>query len=129
VFYIDGEIVYIGSTANLQQRMRTPWGKGRLTLKYAISKRYGDWLMREARLIGRLRPPHNVVGNPLAQRNQTGGITVLCRVTGQTMQPIVFEGAGGLRHDARQMNAAGCLHCSGGRHSVLGESGGGTGHA
>lgn len=74
VIYLDNELVYIGSTNNMFSRITrhvitqsfethqiaTPWGNGtRLTIKYKKSRRFGDWLMDEVRLIRRLRPRGN----------------------------------------------------------------------
>ena len=76
VIYFDGELKYIGSTNNLRNRFSghairygywkdliTPWRDFDLPvemiIKYAPSRRYGDWLMREARLIRRLQPAFN----------------------------------------------------------------------
>lgn len=75
--YFDGQLKYIGSTSDLRNRfsghafrygyaknLYTPWGSFGLStdirLKYSPSKKYGDWLMREARLIRRLQPEFNV---------------------------------------------------------------------
>lgn len=74
--YFDGELKYIGSTNNLRNRFSghairygygkdliTPWADFphtvRITLKFKESRRYGDWLMIEARLIRRLQPAFN----------------------------------------------------------------------
>lgn len=74
--YFDGSLRYIGSTNDLRNRFSghafrhsyaksfiTPWGEFDLplsiTIKYSASRRYGDWLMREARLIRRLKPVFN----------------------------------------------------------------------
>lgn len=74
--YIDGELVYIGQTANLRGRFQThhlrpgyarniitPWGdlpgSAKITAKAKPSRRYGDWAMIELRLIRRLRPRLN----------------------------------------------------------------------
>jgi hypothetical protein len=72
VVYLDGQLVYIGQTMNLFQRMFahgirlvggqviTPWGTGKeCVVKVSPFRRYGDWLMREARLIRRLQPRGN----------------------------------------------------------------------
>jgi excinuclease UvrABC nuclease subunit len=76
-FYINGELVYIGSTINLRSRMSgykfkevdgkmlTPWrkrveSKSVIEVKYKSSKFYGYWLMLEARLIKRLQPKFNI---------------------------------------------------------------------
>jgi excinuclease UvrABC nuclease subunit len=74
--YFDEELVYVGSTNDLRNRfsghafrhgygknIHTPWGEFPNTLKFNIkykpSVKYGDWLMREARLIRRLQPRFN----------------------------------------------------------------------
>lgn len=74
--YLDGVLRYIGSTSDLRNRFTghgfrhsygrtfiTPWGEFDLplsiTIKYSPSRRHGDWLMREARLIRRLKPSFN----------------------------------------------------------------------
>jgi len=76
--YIDGELVYIGQSVNLHLRLRkggicrrkytsthfTPWGEvsvGRFVLKVAYSRKYGDWAMRELRLLRRLKPKFNTI--------------------------------------------------------------------
>jgi excinuclease UvrABC nuclease subunit len=74
VLALDGEVVYVGQTLNLQARFyahrikhrkddswRTAWGDltGDLRLKVKFGQRYGDWCMREARLIDRLKPRFN----------------------------------------------------------------------
>ncbi len=80
--YIDGRLVYIGSSGNIYARLsiyrrachistqtepgpllQTPFGSGgSLTAKIKLSRRYGDWLMVEARLIRRLQPCANTLG-------------------------------------------------------------------
>jgi excinuclease UvrABC nuclease subunit len=74
--YFDGNLKYIGSTNNLRNRfsghafrygfakkLTTPWGvfdlPADIKLKYSPSQKYGDWLMREARLIRKLQPEFN----------------------------------------------------------------------
>jgi excinuclease UvrABC nuclease subunit len=76
VLYFDGELKYIGSTNNLRNRfsghairygygknLHTPWGDFsddvNILIKYKPSKKYGDWLMVEARLIKRIQPLFN----------------------------------------------------------------------
>lgn len=75
----DGVVQYVGSTRNLRARMagRLPvghttgrmedwwvqslWGDFKfLEFKVRYSTKYGDWAMRELRLIRRLRPLHNI---------------------------------------------------------------------
>lgn len=76
VVYINSELCYIGSTNNLRNRFSghafhwgyannfvTPWGEYcrpfEFSIKYSPSRKYGDWLMREARLIRRIQPAFN----------------------------------------------------------------------
>lgn len=76
VIYFDGQLKYIGSTNNLRNRFSghsirygyaknlvTPWGifdfPLSMVIKYKPSKKYGDWLMLEARLIRRVQPEFN----------------------------------------------------------------------
>lgn len=80
--YRDDQLVYIGSACNLRARFKTyrmvpvrphrresrclwehntPFGPlESLTIKLRLSTRFGDWLMRELRLISRLNPPQNI---------------------------------------------------------------------
>jgi hypothetical protein len=86
--YFEGRVVYVGSSTDLSKRVRqyfrvnrgirsydddgvaphfeTPWGHvhdGTLVrVKVKPSRQNGDWLMREWRLIGRLRPIFNSAG-------------------------------------------------------------------
>lgn len=59
----DGKALYVGQTINLRARFyahnRFPKGAA---LKAKFGQRFGDWAMREARLIERLRPPMNIRG-------------------------------------------------------------------
>lgn len=71
--YLDGALTYIGQTVDLRNRMSehdirhgyaqniiTPWGDAKdVVLKVGTSRKYGDWAMRELRLIRRLRPSGN----------------------------------------------------------------------
>src|SRR5690349_19063400 len=76
VFYVGGEVSYVGQSANLRNRISqhnvrpgfarntiTPWGTFPDTvsvgLKIRVSRRFGDWAMWELRLIKRLRPLFN----------------------------------------------------------------------
>jgi len=74
--YLDGQLVYIGQSGNVRRRLfdynirnnifacktETPWGQAdRVTVKFKSSVRAGDWLMREYRLIKRLKPSGNKV--------------------------------------------------------------------
>jgi len=66
VFFFDGVAVYVGQTSNLRERM-SDHRRGILTqangravsMKVHPGYRYGDWMMREVRLIRRLRPIFN----------------------------------------------------------------------
>lgn len=78
VIYFDGLPLYVGSTNNLRNRfcgrmsirngyakdIKTPWGdfpnKTKITMKIKPTKKYGDWLMIEARLIKKLKPKLNI---------------------------------------------------------------------
>lgn len=89
VVYQDGVVVYVGSTTVLSDRCRvyrrkasgiqknygerdpnegclwTPWGPvapGAIRIKVKQSRRLGDWLMWEYRLISRLQPRYNRAG-------------------------------------------------------------------
>lgn len=74
--FFNGKLKYIGSSNNLRNRFSghsirygyskniiTPWGdfpdKTKIILKYKQTKKYGYWLMLEARLIMRLQPLFN----------------------------------------------------------------------
>jgi excinuclease UvrABC nuclease subunit len=75
VIYVNGHLLYIGSSCNLKKRLntrrinfatggpyeiKTPWGwADSVKVKYSKSKKFGDWLMREVRLIRRIRPEDN----------------------------------------------------------------------
>jgi len=76
VIYLDGRLVYIGSTNDLRNRfcghafrygygkeLFTPWGEFpdsvKFIIKYKPSTRYGDWAMIEMRLIRKLQPIFN----------------------------------------------------------------------
>ncbi len=83
---IDGVVVYVGSTRRFRSRFYehkirygyannivTPWGTfGRsinIQIKVGFSKIYGDWAMRELRLIKKLRPCFNIAHkNPRIQK-------------------------------------------------------------
>lgn len=82
VFIRDGRAIYVGQSVNLRSRLshyrgRQVYPGDRLDvqpvwrdhpigdnsiLKISTSRRYGDWLMRELRLIRRLRPHFNLAG-------------------------------------------------------------------
>lgn len=76
VIKFNNEVVYIGQSNNLRSRITrhqirygyarniiTPWGDvsdtTRVTCKYRVSRRLGDWAMWEIRLIDRLQPRFN----------------------------------------------------------------------
>lgn len=69
VVYVNEELYYIGSSVRLDYRIRWTWMRGRrdhvtllnakITIKYSLSSRYGDWAMRELRLMKRLQPGSN----------------------------------------------------------------------
>lgn len=85
----NGKVVYVGSSTAIENRCRvyrtmperrkpygepcitdgkwqTPWGLKtmcRFQVKVKMSRRQGDWLMWEYRLIRRLRPKYNRVHN------------------------------------------------------------------
>lgn len=68
-FSVGGVVVYVGSTINFRSRLYSHRsgllariGADTVSVKIHRGHRYGDWLMREARLIKRLRPANNVVG-------------------------------------------------------------------
>lgn len=76
--YLDGELAYIGQSGNISSRLSSyrihidlfgdkTWACSfgnydAIRVKWKPSRRYGEWLMREARLIRRLRPRFNIVG-------------------------------------------------------------------
>jgi len=77
VFFLDGEAVYVGQTSQLKKRLeqhgitwgydgklKTPWGSfpttTEATCKFRLSRKIGDWLMWEQRLIWRLQPRYNI---------------------------------------------------------------------
>jgi excinuclease UvrABC nuclease subunit len=82
VFSAGSRALYVGQTGNLRRRIKsyrlhverrlsmggvvtlTPWGAFRdvVSLKVRVSSQWGDWLMREARLIRRLQPALNRAG-------------------------------------------------------------------
>jgi len=66
--YRGRTLVYIGSTQNLNARLENHWRDSKrwgvtpntpLTIKVRVSRKAGDWLMIEYRLIKRLRPEVN----------------------------------------------------------------------
>jgi len=82
VIYMDGRLVYIGQTSNIKTRLSnhdfrydygnaiiTPWGQcQKLKMKVNYGRRYGDWAMRELRLIKRLKPSLNCAFSVRARR-------------------------------------------------------------
>lgn len=76
VIFLDGVLAYVGETQSLQKRFGhyefklgygnetlTKWGEfGLVIVKAGMSRRFGDWKYREARLIRRLRPRFNQLG-------------------------------------------------------------------
>lgn len=76
VFYCDGVVTYIGQSGNVKKRIGqysirmedhglivTPWGVFRsVVVKVRYGRRFGEWAMRELRLIRRLQPRGNSVG-------------------------------------------------------------------
>jgi excinuclease UvrABC nuclease subunit len=74
--YLDGELVYVGQSVDLRNRfhehkirygyakdIRLPWvdvpDTTSIQIKASASRKYGDWAMRELRLIRRLKPRFN----------------------------------------------------------------------
>lgn len=77
VVYEKHRIIYIGSSYDVKKRIQThdinfsrysntiqtPWGKfKKVKIKVSYTRKFGDWAMREIRLINRLKPKHNKVG-------------------------------------------------------------------
>lgn len=77
--YFDGKLKYIGQSSNLSVRfsdhakgirfgshctIETRWGafpdETNIEIKYHHGWRYGDWAMREIRLISRINPEFNI---------------------------------------------------------------------
>jgi hypothetical protein len=73
----DGKLLYVGQASNVKLRMQshamgaygysawitTPWGKYHdVLVKVRRSDKFGDWAMRELRLIRRLKPQFNIRG-------------------------------------------------------------------
>ena len=76
--YLDGRLRYIGQTTSLRKRLRghkidtarysdgyrTAWGFfDKVAVKARFATKFGDWAMREMRLIRRLQPDLNCVGS------------------------------------------------------------------
>lgn len=82
VIYGDNELIYIGQAANvgiriLNHKIRLGWGSSVITpwgnfkdvkVKVHFSVKYGDWAMRELRLIAKLQPKCNCVGTKNRRR-------------------------------------------------------------
>ena len=87
VIYADGVVIYVGQAINVFRRLRAynfRYGYGRaqmcsfeseptftcgeLSVKVRFADRYGDWAMRELRLIKRLKPRFNCVGGGMLRR-------------------------------------------------------------
>ncbi len=75
--YRGSSLIYIGSTSNLRQRLQSHWRAAArwrtsatepLSIKVKPSRRRGDWLMIEYRLILRLCPKMNRMHNIRRQR-------------------------------------------------------------
>ena len=83
VIYGDDEILYIGQAMDVKKRIKshgiysrytesffTPWGQyGRVKIKIHYGVKYGDWAMRELRLIRRLQPKCNCVYSIKKRKN------------------------------------------------------------
>lgn len=77
VIYLDGVLSYVGQSTDFAKRISmhgirpgygnsiaTKWGYfTSVVVKARFSSRYGDWAMRELRLIKRLQPPLNCAGS------------------------------------------------------------------
>lgn len=72
--YVDDELAYVGQTSDLRKRLLShglwvprgedfvfKWGGTRIEVKARLPDRFGDWVMREARLLRRLKPRLNIV--------------------------------------------------------------------
>ena len=86
--YGDGQLLYIWQSENIAKRLLSghkanyahysnaiilPWGRFKtVTIKVKRSRRFGDWLTDEARLIRRLSPPGNVRHSPRKWRRANG---------------------------------------------------------
>lgn len=66
IYAPDGKLLYVGQTFNVRARFAAHRREGLFPkdgyIKIRCGEHYGDWLMREARLIRRLRPPMNARG-------------------------------------------------------------------
>lgn len=84
VIYLDGLLSYIGQSSNIRKRFQnyqirqgysslifTPWGQFESVItKVHFGDKYGDWAMRELRLIKRLQPQLNCVGSTKKRSNK-----------------------------------------------------------
>ena len=76
--YLDGDMRYVGQTMNLRKRLQnhkiglqrysggyqSPWGDAKkIIVKARFGSKFGDWAMREMRLINRLQPAGNCLGS------------------------------------------------------------------
>ena len=75
--YLDGRLSYVGQSGDLAKRMSahglrlgygssclSVWGEHKsIVVKARFGSAYGDWAMRELRLISRLQPHLNCVGS------------------------------------------------------------------
>ncbi len=85
--YYGSNLVYIGSSRHVQRRIAehsvilTQQGifadfiirgnpNHRVKIKVSYSKKYGEWLMREARLLKRLKPLFNLKGTGKSREQQ-----------------------------------------------------------
>lgn len=68
VIYVDGKVGYVGRTDRPYFRIarhasvNAPWYGKDIKIKVSQNRRYGEHLMREARLIVKLNPPYNKIG-------------------------------------------------------------------
>ena len=81
VFYVDGEVYYVGSSCSLRERLRHYGDRASsifnadffrektVVVKFSVSKKSGEWLMREYRLIRRLKPRANIRDNKAKTRH------------------------------------------------------------
>jgi hypothetical protein len=103
--YFDGRLVYIGQSYDLHRRFLlhdfrrsyssgfiTPWGffhdVQRITLKYKPARRYGEWAMRELRLIRRLEPKLNSRGGKRPQSDDGKAIKWMDRAYAKQIAAI-----------------------------------------
>ncbi len=63
VLYWHGELIYVGSTVSVLNRLEDHRTEGLIRfdrVKYKLTRKMGDWAMIEVRLIARLRPRLNI---------------------------------------------------------------------